>query len=93
MNTEAAIILYSAFTKLSEFHQSVEVQLSAFSHEPVRVHVRAHLCFKNALQALDAANPTEGEIVLNTIPYEYSMRRLSTILERPRISTNRHKHQ
>jgi hypothetical protein len=93
MNTKASIVLYSAFAKLSEFHQPVEAQLSAFSHEPITVYVRAHLCFKDALQALDAANPMEGEIVLNTIPFEYSMRRLSTILERPKISTERHKHQ
>jgi hypothetical protein len=93
MNTKSSLILYSSFAKLSEFHQPVEVQLSAFSHEPVTVYVRAHLCFKDALQALDAANPMEGEIVVNTIPCEYSMRRLSTILERPKISIKRHKHE
>ncbi len=67
---KTSLILYSSFAKLSEFHQPVEVQLTAFSHEPVTVYVRAHLSFKDVLQALDAPNPMEGEIVLNTIPCE-----------------------
>jgi hypothetical protein len=68
MNTKASLILYSSFVKLSEFHSPVEVQLTAISHEPVMVYVRAHLCFGDVLQALDVAKPMEGEIVLNTIP-------------------------
>jgi hypothetical protein len=63
-----SVILYSWFTKLSEFHSPEQVHLTAMSHEPVVVYVRAHLCFADALQALDVAKPMEREIVLNTIP-------------------------
>ena len=68
MNTKSSLILYSSFTRLSEFHSPVQVQLTAISCEPVVVYVRAHLCFADVLQALDVAKPMEGEIILNTIP-------------------------